>query len=150
MISFEKQYNFDAAGIFNSSGPLAEACDAYESRDEQVKMAAAVEDALENAHHLAVEAGTGVGKSFAYLVPAIHAAITKKCKVLISTYTITLQEQLINKDIPLLASALEIPFTAALAKGRTNFICLRRLEYAVRKQHGLFGSDTDSLIELNN
>ena len=150
MISFERQSNFDAAEVFSSTGPLAAAYDAYESRDEQVKMTAAVEEALEKAHHLAVEAGTGVGKSFAYLVPAIHAAIIKECKILISTYTITLQEQLINKDIPFLAGALDVPFTAALAKGRTNFICLRRLEYAVRKQQGLFDSDTDSLIELNN
>ena len=113
-------------------------------------MAKAVQDALKRHFHLAVEAGTGVGKSFAYLAPAIEAAKQQKCRVLVSTYTITLQEQLINKDIPFLARLLDDCFTACLAKGRNNFICLRRLEFAVRRQQGLFDSDTAQLVRLSN
>ena len=74
----------------------------YEHRPQQLEMAAAVNDALSTGHHLAVEAGTGVGKSFAYLLPAIEYAVTQKKRVVISTHTISLQEQLIEKDIPFL------------------------------------------------
>ena len=150
MIGFEQQDGFDAERIFNPEGILAEAFSGYEDRPQQRQMAKVVQDALKRHFHLAVEAGTGVGKSFAYLVPAIEAAKQQKCRVLVSTYTITLQEQLINKDIPLLAHLLDNCFTACLAKGRNNFICLRRLEFAVRRQQGLFDSDTAQLVRLSN
>ena len=88
----------------------------------------AVAGAIERPGHLVVEAGTGVGKSFAYLVPAILAAVHDKKKVVISTHTIALQEQLLNKDIPFLQSVMEEEFTAVLVKGRSNYISLRRLE----------------------
>ena len=90
-------------------------------------MAQAVTQAIERAGHLVVEAGTGVGKSFAYLVPAIQAAVELKKKVVVSTHTIALQEQLINKDIPFLRSVMKDEFTAVLVKGRSNYISLRRL-----------------------
>ena len=151
MISYPKEENrADRVGeFFSLNGALAKSYEAYEFRDQQVRMASAVEKAFEKCRHLVVEAGTGVGKSFAYLIPAIYAAASQKCKVLISTYTITLQEQLINKDIPFLAEVLEIPFEACLAKGRNNFVCLRRLEYAMRKQQGLFDRSMTELLEIS-
>ncbi len=91
-------------------------------------MAQAVTSAIERPGHLVVEAGTGVGKSFAYLVPAILAAVHDKKKVVVSTHTIALQEQLLNKDIPFLRSVMGEEFTAVLVKGRSNYISLRRLE----------------------
>ena len=81
--------------------------------------------AIERPGHLVVEAGTGVGKSFAYLVPAIQAAIEHKKKIVVSTHTIALQEQLLKKDIPFLQSVMEEEFTAVLVKGRSNYISLR-------------------------
>ena len=97
-------------------------------------MAQAVTRAIERAGHLVVEAGTGVGKSFAYLVPAIQAAVELKKKVVVSTHTIALQEQLLNKDIPFLRSVMKDEFTAVLVKGRSNYISLRRLNGAVERQ----------------
>src|SRR5438876_12129188 len=91
---------------------LAQRLERYESRPQQLEMADAVADAIAGPHHLMVEAGTGVGKSFAYLVPAILAATkTKDCRIVVSTHTISLQEQLIRKDLPFLQSVLPTPFT---------------------------------------
>jgi ATP-dependent DNA helicase DinG len=110
----------------------------YEFRPQQLEMAAAVGDALDEGHHLLVEAGTGVGKSFAYLLPAINYAVKKKKRVIISTHTISLQEQLIEKDIPLLRAVYPDEFTAVLVKGRSNYLCQRRLEQARGRQQSLF------------
>jgi len=140
--------DFNIEEIFSGSGRFARCFADFEDRPQQLQMAQAIRDALKNHNHLAVEAGTGIGKSFAYLVSAIEAAKQQKCKVLISTYTITLQEQLINKDIPFLARALGGCFEAALARGRNNFVCLRRLEFARRKQQGLFDASADELVRL--
>src|SRR3954462_5975268 len=112
--------------------------DAYEHRPEQLEMASAVERAFTDGHHLLVEAGTGVGKSFAYLVPAIDFAVRHKKRVVISTHTISLQEQLIEKDIPLIRSVYPNEFTAVLVKGRSNYLCQRRLEHARGRQNYLF------------
>ncbi|MBN1393150.1 MAG: hypothetical protein JW947_10155 [Sedimentisphaerales bacterium] len=101
-------------------------------------MACAIKDAFAARRHLVAEAGTGIGKSFAYLVPAILLVHSEKTKVLISTFTITLQEQLINKDVPFLTKSLPVPFTAVLAKGRGNYLCRRRLEFAMRRQGTIF------------
>ena len=106
MAGLEQRESFDSEGIFGPEGLLAKAYPGYEDRPQQKQMAEAVRDALKRHFHLAVEAGTGIGKSFAYLAGAIEAAKQQKCRVLISTYTITLQEQLINKDIPFLAHLL--------------------------------------------
>src|SRR5438067_1591473 len=110
----------------------------YEFRPQQLELAAAVEDALANGHHLLAEAGTGVGKSFAYLLPAIEYATKYKKRVVVSTHTIALQEQLIEKDIPLLRAVYPDEFTAVLVKGRGNYLCKRRLEQTRQRQNGLF------------
>ena len=107
-------------------------------------MAEAVEKAVRAERHLIVEAGTGVGKSFAYLIPTILAAVqqpddTKKRRVIISTHTISLQEQLIHKDIPFLRSVMPVEFSAVLAKGRGNYISLRRLKQLKDKSSSLIG-----------
>jgi ATP-dependent DNA helicase DinG len=110
----------------------------YEFRPQQLEMASAVQSALAEGHHLLVEAGTGVGKSFAYLLPAIDYAVRRKKRVVISTHTISLQEQLIEKDIPLLQAVYPDEFTAVLVKGRGNYLCLRRLEQTRSRQNSLF------------
>jgi len=113
----------------------------YEFRPQQGEMAAAVGEALDNGEHLLVEAGTGVGKSFAYLLPAIDFAVKQKKRIVISTHTINLQEQLIEKDIPLLQSVYPDEFTAVLVKGRSNYLCRRRLEQTSRRSMSLFEFD---------
>src|SRR6201995_4624048 len=110
----------------------------YEHRPQQLEMATAVEEAFANGHHLLVEAGTGVGKSFAYLIPAIDFAVRNKKRVVISTHTISLQEQLIDKDIPLIQAVYPDEFTAVLCKGRGNYLCQRRLEQTRTRQSALF------------
>ena len=136
-------------GILGPRGLVAKAHGAFESRPQQLSMACAVSEAFEKGHHLAVEAGTGVGKSFAYLAAAIDQVHRKKGKVLISTYTINLQQQLINKDIPFLAEILPHEFVACLAKGRGNYLCQRRLAYAQRKQKQLFGGFAEEIDRIS-
>src|SRR3954463_11332752 len=123
--------------IFSEDGLLAKAKN-FEYRPEQQEMAVAVARALEEEQHLVVEAGTGVGKSLAYLVPAILFALEQKKKAIISTHTINLQEQLLYKDIPILEKVLPVEFKAALMKGRQNFVCPRRLEKALQQSNDLF------------
>lgn len=135
--------------LFGTDGPLSRAMPGFEARPEQVQMACSVHQAFLNNHHLAVEAGTGVGKSFAYLMPAIKAIANKCGKIVISTFTITLQEQLIDKDIPFLSDCMEDKFTASLAKGRSNYICLRRLDFALRRSTQSFTQLTDELTQIN-
>ncbi|MHB9038670.1 MAG: ATP-dependent DNA helicase [Armatimonadota bacterium] len=111
-------------------GRFARLCEGYEYREEQLDMASAVADALLNKGHLIVEAGTGVGKTVGYLMPAVIFASGGK-PVVISTHTINLQGQLVNKDIPLMQQVMtDHPFTAVLMKGRSNFLCLQELEHA--------------------
>ena len=110
----------------------------FEIRPQQQQMARAVAEAAANSCHLAVEAGTGVGKSFAYLVPLILTALARGERAVVATYTITLQEQLMAKDIPFLREALGIDFKARLVKGRSNYICLRRLARARSMSGDLF------------
>ena len=128
----------DPISILGPGGNIARKLPAYEHRTEQLEMARAVTRAIERPGHLVVEAGTGVGKSFAYLVPAIQAAVELKKKVVVSTHTIALQEQLLNKDIPFLRSVMKDEFTAVLVKGRSNYISLRRLNGAVERQDAIF------------
>jgi len=104
-------------------------------------MACAVEDALEARRVMLIEAGTGVGKSFAYLLPAIRRVIEKRERVVIATHTINLQEQLIEKDIPLLRAAIPDEFSAVLVKGRNNYVSIRRLKLASERQERLFGEE---------
>ncbi len=140
----------DPTTILGPDGAIARRLASYESRPEQLEMARAVALAIEAKHHLLVEAGTGVGKSFAYLVPAIAAAVESGKKVVVSTHTISLQEQLLQKDLPFLRAVMPQEFTAALVKGRGNYISLRRLEGAGMKAGGLFThpDDFDSLSRI--
>ncbi len=115
-------------------GLIAKAIEGYESRPQQLAMAEAVAKALEDRRHLLVEAGTGVGKSFAYLLPAIDRVLNHRERVVISTHTISLQEQLFEKDIPALAAVVDGEFKAVLVKGRNNYIGLRRLMQTSRRQ----------------
>lgn len=130
---------FHVTAALGPDGYIARALGNYESRPQQMAMAEAVAEALQNRQHLLVEAGTGVGKSFAYLVPAIAFAQSHKdCRILVSTHTISLQEQLVQKDIPLLRRALPEPFTAVLLKGRSNYLSRRRLLVAAPRASLLF------------
>ena len=136
--------------FFAPGGVVGKSFDGYERRQQQVDMARAVQKAISTKRHLVVEAGTGVGKSLAYLVPAIEKAILGANRVVISTFTIALQEQLINKDIPCLNRCLPWSFKATLAKGKSNYLCKRRLEFVLRRQMGLFDQFGDALAEIHN
>jgi ATP-dependent DNA helicase DinG len=136
--------------ILAKDGLVAQSLSGFEERDQQVQMACAVQRALSGGQHLVVEAGTGVGKSFAYLIPAIDLVCQRLGKVLVSTFTITLQEQLINKDIPFLTGCIPQGFTAVLAKGRGNYLCKRRLEFALRRQRGLFDEFGSALAVIKD
>lgn len=160
--------------ILGQTGRIAQRLKSYEERPEQLQMAHAVAEAIKTKTHLVVEAGTGVGKSFAYLVPAILAATAsqvdaanaaddspskkgrpakkylqnddepddggkkKRTRIVISTHTISLQEQIVGRDIPFLNSILPIEFSAVLVKGRGNYISLRRLKGAQGRAHAMF------------
>ncbi|MDQ3712490.1 MAG: DEAD/DEAH box helicase, partial [Acidobacteriota bacterium] len=113
--------------IFGKNGLIAKHHKDYEYRLGQIKMAEAVLRAFEEKKHLIVEAGTGTGKTLAYLVPAIAAALGQKKRIIISTGTKNLQEQLMEKDIPFLQRIMPKKFTAAYMKGRSNYACLYRI-----------------------
>jgi len=130
--------------IFSPAGILSKAKN-FEFRPQQQQMAVAVARALQNREHLAVEAGTGVGKSIAYLIPAILFAIAQKKKAVVSTHTINLQEQLTEKDLPMLAGVLAalpepVKFNFTMLKGRANYLCTRRLQKAMQQSGSLFTS----------
>src|SRR5688572_15940100 len=113
--------------IFGLDGLITQAHPEYEHRPGQIQMAQAVMRAFEERRHLIVEAGTGTGKTLAYLVPAVAAALGGRGRVIISTGTKNLQEQLMEKDIPFLQGVLPKSFKAAYMKGRNNYLCLHRL-----------------------
>jgi ATP-dependent DNA helicase DinG len=136
----------EVAEMFAPSGRLAAAAN-YEFRLEQQQMAAEVARAIESGGHLVVEAGTGVGKSLAYLIPAALEAVRKKRKAVISTHTIALQEQLMFKDIPLVQKVLPVEFEAALLKGRHNFLCGTRLDRALAASGDLFTTEQRAELE---
>ncbi len=125
--------------IFSPSGILSRASN-FEYRPQQQQMAVAVAKALENQEHLVVEAGTGVGKSLAYLVPAILFAVARSKKAVVSTHTINLQEQLTQKDLPMLEKILPVKFSYTMLKGRGNYLCSRRLAKAMQQADSLFTS----------
>jgi ATP-dependent DNA helicase DinG len=132
--------------LFGPGGLLSKAKN-YEFRPQQQAMAAEVARVLEEERHLVVEAGTGVGKSLAYLLPAIHFAKEQKKKALVSTHTINLQEQLFHKDIPLAEKLLPFEFTTTLLKGRQNYVCPSRLARALRQAGELFISSEQRELE---
>src|ERR671917_2861184 len=116
--------------VFGRDGLIARAHPEYEYRPGQIEMAEAVLRAFEQRRHLIVEAGTGTGKTLAYLVPAVAAALERRTRVIVSTGTKNLQEQLMEKDIPFLQRVLPRKFTAAYMKGRSNYSCLQRIKRA--------------------
>ena len=122
----------ELAAMLKPGGAFSAAFPGYEFRPPQVDMLEAVAGAFNQGHHLMVEAGTGTGKSFAYLIPAVEWALKNSMRVVISTNTITLQDQLIKKDIPDLAAALGSEVLATVVKGRNNYLCPRRFS-AMRK-----------------
>jgi ATP-dependent DNA helicase DinG len=152
-----------AADILGPDGRIAARLPNYEHRPQQLEMADAVAQAIAAKHHLVAEAGTGVGKSFAYLVPVILAATENETerredadgtreeppapKIVVSTHTISLQEQLIGKDLPLLNAVIPREFSAVLVKGRRNYISLRRLDLALARSDSLFNDD-EQLAQL--
>jgi ATP-dependent DNA helicase DinG len=143
----------DPSDVLGADGLVAQSLPAYESRPQQLQMAEAVADAIARGRRLLAEAGTGVGKSFAYLVPAIQAVSEKQdLKVVVSTHTISLQEQLIRKDIPFLQSVLpdDCDFRPILVKGRGNYLSRRRLQVAQSKAQTLLDSHAaaDQLIQI--
>lgn len=132
--------------IFSETGILSKARN-FEYRPQQQQMAVAVAKALEGTEHLIVEAGTGVGKSLAYLVPAILFALANSKKAVISTHTINLQEQLTEKDLPMLAHVLPVRFEYTMLKGRGNYLCTRRLHKAMRQADSLFTSPENAELQ---
>ncbi|MGM0595306.1 MAG: ATP-dependent DNA helicase [Pseudomonadota bacterium] len=124
----------DAAAILATEGPFARLLSGYAERPQQQELATAVERALADERILVAEAGTGTGKTFAYLVPALLSGK----RVIISTGTRNLQDQLFHKDIPLVRKALSVPVDVALLKGRANYLCPHRLELA--RSEGRFHS----------
>jgi ATP-dependent DNA helicase DinG len=137
--------------ILGPGGLVSRQWPGFESRPQQQEMAEAVADAIDRKKKLVVEAGTGVGKSFAYLVPAIQAAAGKKdFRIVISTHTISLQEQLIRKDIPFLKSVMPDDFRPVLVKGRGNYLSKRRLRVAQSRANSLLDTHNtlDQLIQI--
>jgi len=124
--------------LFTIEGPLAQAIEGYSERSDQLKMAVAIEDAIQNNKQLIAEAGTGTGKTFAYLVPALLSG----GKVIISTGTKTLQDQLFNRDLPNVRNALKVPVTVSMLKGRANYVCHYHLEKS--SQEGRFATREDT------
>lgn len=124
--------------VFAPDGPLATAIPGYRMRIQQLEMAKAIEDAIRHQRQLVAEAGTGTGKTFAYLVPALLSG----GKVIVSTGTKTLQDQLFNRDLPAVRDALQVPVTVAMLKGRSNYVCHFHLERAANE--GRFISREDA------
>jgi len=118
----------EIASVLEYGGPFSQYFESFEQRPEQVDMLRAVTNALSYGNHLMVEAGTGVGKSFAYLVPAALFAKQNNTRVVVSTNTINLQDQLVQRDLPNLSEALNLDFRFSILKGRSNYLCPRRLE----------------------
>ena len=117
----------DAVGTaFRAAGALAQADSNYIERDEQLRMATAVAETIESRTALVVEAGTGVGKTYAYLVPMLLSGV----RALVSTATKNLQDQLFLRDLPRLRAALQVPVSVALLKGRSSYLCLHRMKQA--------------------
>lgn len=128
LLTFDEMDSF-----FEPGGLMANASDSYQHRPQQLKMQQTIAEAFSCQTHGIIEAGTGTGKSFAYLLPALLWAYENQCRVLVSTNTIALQEQLFHKDIPFLKQCLDYDFPVALSKGRSNYICMRRFDQYVKQ-----------------
>ncbi len=131
--------------FFSRDGQLAAVIKDYQPREAQLEMAEAIQAAITDRQHLLAEAGTGTGKTFAYLVPAILSGQ----KTIVSTGTKNLQDQLFNKDLPLIRKAMPTPFAAALLKGRGNYLCTYRLKNAMSSNLGFSKEDAADLAKIN-
>ncbi len=134
------------ATILGAEGKVSAQLAGYEDRPEQLRMSFCVAEAFNRGQLAVIEAGTGTGKSLAYLVPALLWALNNGERVVVSTNTINLQQQLISKDLPLLQRATGLEFRAVLVKGRGNYLCLRRSEEAGREP-GLFASAEEAELQ---
>ena len=130
--------------FFKSSGPLSKLVSNFHQREDQVDMAKIINETIEEKNSLIVEAGTGVGKTFAYLLPAIMNGV----KVVISTATKNLQDQLFFKDIPTIRNALKIPIDINILKGRSNYICQLRMENSLLEGQFLNKQDASYIHEI--
>ncbi|MEO8513798.1 MAG: helicase C-terminal domain-containing protein [Ignavibacteria bacterium] len=140
------EFTDEIKDIFSPTGLLS-GLDRFEYRPQQQNMAVSIADSLESGSHNIIEAPTGVGKSLAYLVPSILYALANEKKAIISTCTINLQEQLINKDIPDLAKVLPVEFKYEILKGRNNYICTKRLNKAMIEKSSLFMTSEQQILE---
>ncbi|EIC30848.1 MULTISPECIES: ATP-dependent DNA helicase [Methylomicrobium] len=132
--------------FFSREGGLAKATKGYRPRAPQIEMAKAIAETIRSGRHLIAEAGTGTGKTFAYLAPAVLSG----SKVIVSTGTKNLQDQLFNKDLPLIRKAIKTPFMAALLKGRGNYLCTYRLENSLNSAFGFSKEDADALSKIKS
>ncbi len=132
--------------FFSGDGELSKVIGGYQPRVGQVEMAEAIARAIDSNQHLIAEAGTGTGKTFAYLVPAILSGK----KIIISTGTKNLQDQLFAKDLPVIRKAIKQPFMAALLKGRSNYLCTYRLQNALNSTFGFSKEDALSLAKIKS
>jgi ATP-dependent DNA helicase DinG len=132
--------------FFSREGGLTTAIKGYRPRAPQIEMAKAIAEAIRSGRHLIAEAGTGTGKTFAYLAPAVLSG----SKVIVSTGTKNLQDQLFNKDLPLIRKAIKTPFMAALLKGRSNYLCTYRLESSLNSAFGFSREDADALAKIKS
>lgn len=132
--------------FFGANGPLSQSVTGYLPRPAQIEMAEAVADAIKQQQNFIAEAGTGTGKTFAYLVPAILSGK----KIIVSTGTKNLQDQLFNKDLPTIRKAIKIPFLSALLKGRANYLCNYRIKLALYNTQGYSKEDADALAKISS
>lgn len=142
-LTFEQVEQF-----FAPDGLMDKASPAFQYRPQQVGMLQAIMQAFRQQEHGIIEAGTGTGKSFAYLVPSLLWAYENNCRVIVSTNTIALQEQLFHKDIPFLKQALDFDFPVALSKGRSNYLCRRRFEQYRRQSSTMLWPEKIFLAQL--
>ncbi len=136
----------DTKIFFSHEGPLSTIISGYQPRAAQLEMADAIADAIESKQNLIAEAGTGTGKTFAYLASAILSGK----KTIISTGTKNLQDQLFNKDLPVIRKAMKTPFMAALLKGRSNYLCTYRLQNSLTSTLGFSKEDAQALAQINS
>lgn len=131
--------NYNAEALLGQKGLLAELLDNYEYRPEQIQMSDHIYKALQGENHAIIEAGTGVGKSLAYLLPLIYYTVEENKLAIVATHTLTLQEQLFQKDIPLLKEVLPLEFNVEVFKGRGNYLCLRRWQELIQGRGNQLG-----------
>lgn len=147
----EENQSIDIGAYFEKKGLLSREFDEFEYRHEQYEMAKHIEKGINEEKKVVVEAGTGTGKTLAYLIPAIEWAVKNEKKVIVSTNTINLQEQLLNKDIPIIKKVMEKDFKYALIKGRGNYACWRKFEQMNKNElldFSEFSSDQKNQFEI--